>query len=77
MFGQLDLHGTPRDVYWTRLNATVEAGGDVLTLEEETDWMVWYQICFLRPLVVFFGSMRVVHCKKISQKISMITFNTI
>ncbi len=40
VFGSLEMHGLPRDVYWTRLNKTVEAGATVLELEHvvEGDW---------------------------------------
>ena len=38
VFGSLEMHGMPRNVYWTRLNKTVEAGGNVLELEDKVDW---------------------------------------
>ena len=37
VFGSLEMHGTPRDVYWTRLNKTAEAGATVLELEHMVD----------------------------------------
>ena len=40
VFGSLEMHGMPRDVYWTRLNKTVEDGATVLELEHVVggDW---------------------------------------
>ena len=40
VFGSLEMHGQPHDVYWTRLSKTVEAGGTVLDLEDVVagDW---------------------------------------
>lgn len=40
VFGSLEMHGMPRDVYWTRLNKTVEGGAAVLELEHVVggDW---------------------------------------
>lgn len=40
VFGDLDLHGIPRNVYWTKLTATVEAGERVLQLKDSVDWKV-------------------------------------
>jgi hypothetical protein len=37
-FGTLDMHGIERDVVWTYLESTVEAGASVITLAEEVDW---------------------------------------
>jgi hypothetical protein len=37
-YGTLDMHGIERDVTWTFLESTVEAGGSVITLAEEVDW---------------------------------------
>lgn len=36
--GQLDLHGQPRHVTWTRLARTAEANTTSLTLQQEVDW---------------------------------------
>ena len=46
VFGSLEMHGMPRDVYWTRLNKTVEAGETVLELEHkvEGDWKLGDEI---------------------------------
>ncbi|KAJ8026384.1 Fibrocystin-L [Holothuria leucospilota] len=38
VFGELDLHGVTRDVTWTQLGATVQAGDNTIQLVEETDW---------------------------------------
>ena len=35
---RLDLHGAPRNVYWTHLDASVTAGTSSLTLVTEVDW---------------------------------------
>jgi hypothetical protein len=41
-FGQIELHGTERPITWTDLKTTVEAGEDVITLNdmngETLDW---------------------------------------
>lgn len=39
-FCTLDMHGIERDIVWTFLETTVEAGGSVITLAEDTDWAV-------------------------------------
>jgi hypothetical protein len=36
--GTLDMHGPVRTPTWTKLGATVEEGGTVITLIEEVDW---------------------------------------
>ncbi|XP_070541075.1 fibrocystin-L-like [Ptychodera flava] len=38
VFGGLDLHGEPHNVYWTRLSATGNIGDDRITLEDSVDW---------------------------------------
>ena len=46
VFGSLDIHGLPRDVYWTRLLATENQGENVIQVEDdvatgsEGDWKV-------------------------------------
>ena len=42
--GTIDMHGVERDVAWTRLAQTVEAGGTSVTLLTETDWQVGEEI---------------------------------
>lgn len=37
-YGTLDMHGIERDLTWTLLEYTVEAGESVITLQEEVDW---------------------------------------
>ncbi|XP_071488092.1 fibrocystin-L-like [Diadema antillarum] len=44
VFGTLDLHGMPREVTWTHLAATVEAGDSELTVAVDTDWVVGDEI---------------------------------
>jgi hypothetical protein len=50
VFGTLEMHGLPRDVYWTRLSATVDAGQTVIEVEENVaigsdgDWKVGDEI---------------------------------
>ena len=50
VFGTLDMHGLPRDVYWTRLSATKNAGETVIELEDDVatgsdgDWKVGDEI---------------------------------
>ena len=39
VFGTLDLHGVQRDVTWTQLAATVEAGDSEITVAVDTDWV--------------------------------------
>jgi hypothetical protein len=39
-YGTLDMHGIERPVTWTFLESTVEAGGTVITVAEEVDWVV-------------------------------------
>lgn len=36
--GQLDLHGRPHAVTWTRLAETARANSTTLTLQQEVDW---------------------------------------
>jgi hypothetical protein len=43
-YGTLDMHGVVRTPTWTKLEYTVEAGGTVITLQEEVDWQVGEQI---------------------------------
>ena len=38
VFGWLELHGKPRNVYWTRLAATASKGTKSITLGEAVDW---------------------------------------
>lgn len=40
VFGSLEMHGMPREVYWSKLDKTVQAGATVLELEDdvEGDW---------------------------------------
>lgn len=44
MDGELELHGTPPAVAWTKLNAHGPAGATSLTLMEPVDWLVGDQI---------------------------------
>ncbi|XP_073714529.1 fibrocystin-L [Misgurnus anguillicaudatus] len=44
VFGSLDLHGMPHNVYHTKLANTVQAGNNTLSLEETVDWKVGDQI---------------------------------
>jgi len=37
-YGTLDMHGVVRDKTWTLLETTVEAGGNVIQLQEAVDW---------------------------------------
>ena len=34
VFGSLEMHGIPRNVYWTRLSATASAGSNVIQLQD-------------------------------------------
>ena len=34
VFGTLEMHGLPRDVYWTRLSSSVNAGENVIDVED-------------------------------------------
>jgi hypothetical protein len=43
-FGILDMHGVERDVVWTRLADTAEAGDTSITLIESVDWVVGEEI---------------------------------
>jgi hypothetical protein len=43
-YATLDLHGVPRDVTWTNLEATVEAGATQISLIESVDWQVGEEI---------------------------------
>jgi hypothetical protein len=38
-YGTLDMHGVERTPTWTELEYTVEAGGTVITLKEDVDWV--------------------------------------
>lgn len=40
VYGGLDIHGKPRDVTWTKLNTTVNAGATQIGLVEPVDWQV-------------------------------------
>lgn len=44
VFGFLWMHGRPKEVYWTRLAATAEAGDRSLILAEYVDWNVGDEI---------------------------------
>lgn len=44
VLGGLDLHGIPRNVSWTRLAATANAGQNSLTLSEPVDWVAGEEI---------------------------------
>lgn len=37
-YGTLDMHGIERNITWTSLEETVEAGGTVITLQHAVDW---------------------------------------
>jgi len=37
-YGTLDMHGIERNITWTVLENTVEAGGSVITLQQPVDW---------------------------------------
>ena len=37
-YSTLDMHGKPRDVTWTSLLSTAEAGASSITLMEDVDW---------------------------------------
>jgi len=37
-FGIIDMHGIARDIVWTRLAETAEAGATSITLLETPDW---------------------------------------
>ena len=39
-FSTIDIHGEPRDVTWTELDSTAEAGATTITLLEDVDWRV-------------------------------------
>ena len=43
-FGFLWLHGKPKDVYWTRLAATANAGDSFIILQVPVDWRVGDEI---------------------------------
>lgn len=34
VFGSLDMHGLPREVYWTKLSAAASAGDNQITVTE-------------------------------------------
>jgi hypothetical protein len=38
-YGTLDMHGIQRTPTWTELETTVEAGGTVIVLKEDVDWV--------------------------------------
>lgn len=38
VFGNLEIHGLNRSVYWTRLSKTAEPGSTIIHLELEVDW---------------------------------------
>jgi hypothetical protein len=44
VLGGLDLHGISRNVSWTRLATTANAGQSTITLSEPVDWMVGDEI---------------------------------
>jgi hypothetical protein len=37
-YGQLEMHGNARDVYWTQMSASSAIGATSITLKEEVDW---------------------------------------
>lgn len=43
-FSQIEIHGIVRDVVWTHLSATVNAGDTQITLNEDIDWAVGEEI---------------------------------
>ena len=42
--GQLDIHGTPKGITWTRLASTASANTTVLNLQDPVDWFSGDQI---------------------------------
>ena len=38
VFGNMEIHGLNRSVYWSRLSKTAQSGSDVIHLEEIVDW---------------------------------------
>lgn len=44
VFGGLDIHGKQVNKSWTRLNQTVKAGSDSITLKEPVDWKIGDEI---------------------------------
>ena len=38
VFGNLEIHGLNRSVYWTRLSKTADPGSNVIYLQEAVDW---------------------------------------
>ena len=38
VFGNLEIHGLNRSVYWTRLSKTADPGSTIICLELEVDW---------------------------------------
>ena len=43
-FGQLEMHGVTRQVTWTRLSQTADAGSSKLVLDENVDWNIGEEI---------------------------------
>lgn len=40
VYGGFDMHGKPRNVTWTKLDQTANAGSNSITLEKAVDWQV-------------------------------------
>lgn len=38
VFGNLEIHGLNKSVYWTRLSKTADPGSNVIYLQEAVDW---------------------------------------
>ena len=38
VFGNMEIHGLNRSVYWSRLSKTADSKSDVIHLEEIVDW---------------------------------------
>jgi len=43
-FGQLEMHGVPRSITWTRLAATADVNATSIELTDEVDWKVGERI---------------------------------
>jgi len=44
VYGGLDIHGKPREVTWTKLSTTANAGANTITLVRAVDWTVGEEI---------------------------------
>ena len=42
--GQLDIHGVPKGITWTRLASTASANTTILNLQDPVDWLSGDQI---------------------------------